>query len=110
MTPNKFELDDYELTSTRHRNRREGDLKRDLVETPNSKHRYKQMARDLKDAEKAGGLEDMIKLVFTQIVKLPRKIHWRVILDLADFAKRESKFTEAKYLFKLVAYLQPFAY
>ena len=43
-------------------------------------------------------------------MKVPRKIHWRVILDLADFAKRESKFTEAKFLFKLVSYLQPFAY
>jgi len=81
-----------------------------LNETPNSKHKYKQMARELKDAERAGGLEEMIKIVFTQIVKVPRKIHWRVILDLADFAKRESKFTEAKYLFKLVSYLQPFAY
>jgi hypothetical protein len=52
----------------------------------------------------------MIKHVFTQIVKLPKKIHWRIILDLADFAKRESRFGEAKLLFKLVAYLQPYAY
>ena len=37
-------------------------------------------------------------------------MHWRVVLDLADFAKRESKFREAKLLFKLVSYLQPYAY
>ena len=34
----------------------------------------------------------------------------KIILDLADFAKRESKFNEAKFLFKLISYLQPFAY
>jgi len=33
-----------------------------------------------------------------------------MILDLADFAKRESRFREAKILFKLVSYLQPYAY
>lgn len=81
-----------------------------MNETPNSKHKYKQLARELKESEKSGGLEDMVKHVFTQIVKLPRKVHWRIILDLADFAKRESRFAEAKLLFKLVAYLQPYAY
>jgi hypothetical protein len=59
----------------------------------------------LKEAEKPGCLEDMIKQVFTSIVRLPKKVHWRIVLDLADFAKRESRFTEAKMLFKLVAYL-----
>jgi len=85
-------------------------LKRDLNETPNSKHKYKQLARELKEAEKPGCLEDMIKQVFTAIVRLPKKVHWRIVLDLADFAKRESRFVEAKMLFKLVAYLQPYAY
>ena len=33
-----------------------------------------------------------------------------MVLDLADYAKRESKFKEAKLLFKLVSYLQPYAY
>ena len=32
------------------------------------------------------------------------------MLDLADYSKRESRFKEAKMLFKLVSYLQPFAY
>lgn len=41
---------------------------------------------------------------------MPKKVHWRIILDLADYAKRESKFREAKILFKLVSYLQPYAY
>ena len=29
---------------------------------------------------------------------------------MADYSKRESRFKEAKLLFKLVSYLQPYAY
>jgi len=84
-------------------------MRNDLVETPNSKHKYKQVLRDMKEQEK-NGFSAVIKYVFSKIVSIPRKIHWRLILDLADFAKRESRFREAKLLFRLVAYLQPFAY
>jgi hypothetical protein len=84
-------------------------LRSDLIETPNSKHKYKQVLRDMKEQEK-NGFSAVIKHVFSKIVTIPRKIHWRLILDLADFAKRESRFREAKLLFRLVAYLQPFAY
>jgi len=80
-----------------------------LPETPNSKYKYKVLLRDMKDMEKQG-FADVTKLLFTRILNLPKKIHWRIMLDLADFAKRESKFREAKMIFKLVAYLQPYAY
>lgn len=33
-----------------------------------------------------------------------------MLLDLADFAKRESEFTEAAMLFKIVTHIQPYAY
>jgi tetratricopeptide (TPR) repeat protein len=33
---------------------------------------------------------------------MPQKIHWRVYLELADLAKRESKFQDARYFFKIV--------
>lgn len=59
------------------------------------------MARELKDAEKRG-FGEAIKIVFEKIIQLPKKVHWKVLLDLADFAKRESKFNEAKILFKLI--------
>ena len=84
-------------------------LKQDLVETPNSKYKYKQIARDMKEKEK-NGFAAVIKETFAKILNVPRKVHWRVIIDLADYAKRESKFKEAKLLFKLVSYLQPYAY
>jgi len=85
------------------------EMKNDLVETPVSKHKYKEIARDLKQVEKCG-LEKAIKVVFERIVQVPRKVHWRILLDLADFAKRESKLKQAKVLYKLVQNLQPFAY
>ena len=84
-------------------------LKQDLVETPNSKYKYKQIAREMKEKEK-NGFAAVIKETFARILSVPRKVHWRVIIDLADYAKRESKFKEAKLLFKLVSYLQPYAY
>ena len=80
-----------------------------MVETPVSKHKYKILARELKDVEKKG-FGESIKIVFEKIITLPKKVHWKVLLDLADFAKRESKFNEAKILFKLICNIQPFAY
>jgi hypothetical protein len=79
-------------------------LKQELVETPNSKHKHKQLSRELKDVEKRG-FEDAIKIIFEKIIYLPKKIHWKILLDLADFAKRESKFEEAKMLFKLITHI-----
>ena len=63
----------------------------------------------MKEKEK-NGFAAVIKETFARILSVPRKVHWRVIIDLADYAKRESKFKEAKLLFKLVSYLQPYAY
>ena len=79
-------------------------MKHDLNETPISKHKHKQLSRELKEFEKKG-FSNAIKLVFEKILTIPRKVHWRILLDLADFAKRESKFDEAKILFKLITYL-----
>lgn len=88
---------------------REQMLKGELVETPNSKHKYKQVFKEMKEFEREG-FAAVLKFAFARIVQLPKKIHWRLILDMADFAKRESRFREAKILFKLVSYLQPYAY
>lgn len=62
------------------------------------------MSRELKDAEKKG-FSFTVKLVFERILSLPKKVHWKLLLDLADYAKRESRFSEAKLLFKLITHL-----
>jgi hypothetical protein len=79
-------------------------LKQDLIETPVSKHKHKILSRELKESEKRG-FSQTARLVFERIVSVPRKIHWKILIDLADFAKRESKFEEAKVLFKLITNL-----
>lgn len=79
-------------------------MRQDLVETPVSKHKHKQLSRDLKESEKKG-FAHAIKLVFERIITLPKKVHWKILLDLADFAKRESRFDEAKILFKLITHI-----
>lgn len=84
-------------------------LRQDLAETPNSKYKYKQISREMKEHEK-NGFQTVVKETFQRILSIPRKVHWRIVLDLADYAKRESRFKEAKLLFKLVSYLQPYAY
>jgi hypothetical protein len=35
---------------------------------------------------------------------LPSKVHWKVKLELADLAKRENRFTEARQLYRYVAF------
>ena len=84
-------------------------MKSDMQETPNSKHKYKQLSREIKEVEKKG-FSETVKMVFDKILTIPKKVHWKILLDLSDFAKRESKFNEAKILFKLITYIQPFAY
>lgn len=58
----------------------------------------------MKDIEKKG-FTQTIKLIFEKIINVPKKVHWKILLDLADFAKRESKFDEAKILFKLITHI-----
>jgi len=58
----------------------------------------------MKDCEKKG-FSEVIKTVFDKIIHIPKKVHWKILLDLADYAKRESKFNEAKILFKLISYM-----
>ena len=49
-------------------------------------------------------LEDAIKLVFAKMIDLPRKVHWKILLDLADFARRESGFVQARLMYKLATH------
>mmetsp|Transcript_11868 Transcript_11868/g.13801 ORF Transcript_11868/g.13801 Transcript_11868/m.13801 type:complete len:1213 (-) Transcript_11868:1358-4996(-) len=40
---------------------------------------------------------------------LPEKLHWKIYLEMADLAKRENRFTEARRLYRTVNKLQPYA-
>ena len=34
---------------------------------------------------------------------LPSKIHWKVLMELANFAKRENQYQDARMLYKIVS-------
>ena len=84
-------------------------LRRELQESPHSKRLFNQFSADVKQLEPLG-LQPTVHKVLCRIFELPRKVHWRVLLDLADFAKREGKFGDARVLYKIVTRIQPYAY
>lgn len=59
------------------------------LDSPQSKFKYKNFLKDLKDLEHDPFI-NQLKHSLKQLPGLPSKIHWRVLLDLADLAKRES--------------------
>ncbi len=81
----------------------------DLVESPATKLKFKDFHRQLKLKEKEGF--DATK-DFSQrcIDLLPEKVHYKIYLELADLAKRENRFNEARALYRLVNTNQPYAF
>lgn len=79
-------------------------LKGDVNESPQSKQKYRLIQRDLKEIEKALPFDEVIVSTLKSMASynVPQKIHWRIYLDLADLAKRESRFEEARAFFKIV--------
>ena len=88
-------------------------LKYDSVESPNSKMKYKAISKIIDELEKSEAtFKDLVQVTLGKIqsLEIPRKTLWRIFLDLADYAKRESKFDSARQLYKIVVCNQPFAY
>ena len=82
-----------------------------MNDNPNSpsKNQYKILQKEMKEWEKQGFATTM-KNVFENIFSLPKKLHWKLLLELADFAKREFEFKEAATIFKIITHIQPYAY
>ena len=83
------------------------------IESPISKQKYKVIQKLIDDAERnESPFPELLKMAMIKLVQLeiPIKIQWRVFLDLADYAKRESRFETAAHLFKVVVSNQPYAY
>jgi la-related protein 1 len=86
-------------------------LLNDLVESPISKNKFKNFSALMKENEKnSTSFKSVVIQSLDKLYAVPQKLHWRAFLDLADFAKRESRFEEARNLFHLVSIIQPFAY
>ena len=71
---------------------------------------YKTFAHQLRSKETAGhGLAHAMELAGRGMGELPPGVHWRVYLELADFAKRERCFGQARRLYRKATELQPCA-
>lgn len=75
-------------------------MKDDAIESPTSKNKYKGVAKFVEDLERANDVSfgELVAETMTKVMTLdiPKKILWRLFLDLADYAKRESKFDCAR--------------
>ena len=89
---------------------------RTLVESPTTRLAFKEFYRQFRAKEKApessGGGPQAARQYAEECLEkelLPRKVHWRLYLELADLAKRENLWTEARRLYFVACSSQPFA-
>ena len=89
-------------------------MRDDAIESPSSKNKYKGVAKFVEELEKANEVNfgELAAETLTKVLTLdiPKKILWRLFLDMADYAKRDSKFDCARQLYKIVVSTQPYAY
>eukprot|EP01128_Nolandella_sp_AFSM9_P001820 TRINITY_DN12228_c0_g1_i1.p1 TRINITY_DN12228_c0_g1~~TRINITY_DN12228_c0_g1_i1.p1 ORF type:complete len:1218 (-),score=268.97 TRINITY_DN12228_c0_g1_i1:495-4148(-) len=83
-------------------------LRSQLQLSPTTKQAYKDFFKGYKLKEKAGF--KAAKLFASQhFPSLPPKVHWKVYLEIADLAKRENKFNQARHYYRIVNRIQPYA-
>eukprot|EP01126_Amoeba_proteus_P006986 TRINITY_DN12471_c0_g1_i5.p1 TRINITY_DN12471_c0_g1~~TRINITY_DN12471_c0_g1_i5.p1 ORF type:complete len:664 (-),score=182.42 TRINITY_DN12471_c0_g1_i5:166-2157(-) len=61
------------------------------------------------DKEKEGGFEAAKAFALENIQSLPSTVHWKVYLEMADLAKRENHFNQARKYYQEVNKIQPYA-
>ena len=78
--------------------------------SPKTRAVYKAFSRKLRSKDTLGkGMEHAEELARRCMAELPVAVHWRVHLEMADLAKREKNFREARRLYRLATELQPSA-
>uniref|UniRef100_A0A6B2KYS8 Pre-mRNA-splicing factor Syf1/CRNKL1-like C-terminal HAT-repeats domain-containing protein n=1 Tax=Arcella intermedia TaxID=1963864 RepID=A0A6B2KYS8_9EUKA len=82
-------------------------LKRQLQLSPTTKQQFTDFFRLFKLKEKEG-FEATKKFAAENFAHLPPKVHWKVYLEMADLAKRENKFKEARKYYEIVNHIQPY--
>lgn len=82
--------------------------KAELSESTRVRQLYKEFCKELRAKEREG-FEAAREHCIASFSKLPQAIHWRVFLDLADHAKRCNRKKQARRLFQMVTFRQPFA-
>jgi hypothetical protein len=107
-----FDQEGADFVKSKHQVQTERQLQRDVMESPRSKNKFKQISKEMLDLQKNNTFEQFLQHVLRKVfsINLPQKIVWRVYLDISDFAKRESKFDQARFFYKLAITTQPYAY
>jgi la-related protein 1 len=85
------------------------DPREDLHESPQAKQQLKLFSKLIREQEKLG-YRQVASSVVDKLGELPKKLHWKVMLELADLAKRDNKLREARALFVMAAWQQPHAH
>ncbi|CAM9244838.1 unnamed protein product [Chrysoparadoxa australica] len=80
----------------------------ELVESPGTRLAFKDFYRTFRAREKIS-CDAARTFAMECFDLLPIKVHWRLYLEIADLAKRENRFAEARKLYRKVTKLQPFA-
>ena len=76
--------------------------------SPKTRAVYKAFSHRLRSKETQGkGMAHAEDLARRCMSELPHAVHWRVHLEMADLAKREKNFGEARRLYRLSTELQP---
>lgn len=87
------------------------DAKRaELTESPAIRSAFKDFYRRFRVEEKSS-FHDAEEFAMSSLKNgsLPDPVHWRVLLELADLAKRTNRFDQARNLYQQVCTLQPYA-
>jgi tetratricopeptide (TPR) repeat protein/type II secretory pathway pseudopilin PulG len=80
---------------------------KELTMSPKTRAVYKAFSNRLRSKETLGkGMGYAQELADRCMVELPQAVHWRVYLELADLAKREKNFRQARRLYRHATELQ----
>ena len=83
------------------------DHPKDLTMSPKSRAIYKSFAHRLRSKEICGkGLVYAAELAQQAMAELPDAVHWRVQIEMADLAKRDRNFNEARRLYRAATEMQ----
>lgn len=78
-------------------------------DTVQQKITFKDFMKALKDIE-CQGFFKVLEYVYEKIYTLPENLHWQVLMEMADLAKRENKIEDARKLLGISVKLQPYAH
>lgn len=70
---------------------------------------YKDFIKSIKEIENEG-IAKILKVLVERIRELPQNLHWQVLMELADLAKRENKIEDARKLLGISVKVQPCAH